>query len=474
MPPKMDKEIIVAGPESSNYVPLQENNKDNGKDHDNVLKDPRQLDEIGICSNCTAEKAQVKDETVSCINCQKLFHALCLSTVSSDTNNSRPKFKSDNPCTKSFYTAFTQNGANKSKEKHMGNFLFMCDPCFTQHQVKLTSTTNDHVQVLDNRVTHLASDVTEIKKLLENVIAGKSINHSPVENLISEAKAQCTIEPATAQGESYNVWQDEIRTKSLLVVTKDANVPCKELEKTVIDNGIQVHKQYLDSNGDQVLILPTQASRDNLKEKLISSGIASDQLKEPKKRHPTISVVGLPKDFDIHHKEEIRNNIVRQNPYISHCLEADSSLFDVLSVKPLRANQNIKQAIIRLSDDIRIAIRDNNNRLFFGLLSCQVYDQLYIKRCNKCQGFGHYSKTCKNQVFCGFCAAPGHETQECDNKDKNSQEKNNLMPAYCCINCKKSGLSVDSCKHAAFSTECPSYRIQQEKLKASLSYYSKN
>ena len=165
---------------------------------------------------------------------------------------------------------------------------------------------------------------------------------------------------------------------------------------------------------------------------------------------------------------------MRQNPYISHCLEADSSLFDVLSVKPLRANQNIKQAIIRLSDDIRIAIRDNNNRLFFGLLSCQVYDQLYIKRCNKCQGFGHYSKTCKNQVFCGFCAAPRHETQECDNKDKNSQEKNNLMPAYCCINCKKSGLSVDSCKHAAFSTECPSYRIQQEKLKASLSYYSKN
>ena len=149
-----------------------------------------------------------------------------------------------------------------------------------------------------------------------------------------------------------------------------------------------ISKQYLDSNGDQVLILPTQASRDNLKEKLISSGIASDQLKEPKKRHPTISVVGLPKDFDIHHKEEIRNNIVRQNPYISHCLEADSSLFDVLSVKPLRANQNIKQAImIRLIDNIRIAIQDNNSRLFFGLISCQVYDQLYIKRCQLNKNF---------------------------------------------------------------------------------------
>ncbi|XP_063687427.1 uncharacterized protein LOC134820766 [Bolinopsis microptera] len=382
MPPKIDHmEIKVAGSVSSNYVPLQDN--------DNVLKDPRQLEENGTCSNCAVEKAQVKDETV-----------------------------------------------------------------------------------LDNRVTHLASDVTEIKKLLENVIAGKSINHSPVDNLISTAKAQCTLKPATDQGE--NVWLDEIRTKSLLVVTKGANVPCKDLEKTVVDNGIQVHKQYVDSNGDQVLILPTQASRDNLKTELISSGIAANQLKEPKQRYPTISVVGLPKDFSRDHKEEIRNTILKQNPYISHCLKADPSLFDVLSVKPLRANQNIKQAIIRLSDNIRIAIRDNNNRLFFGLLSCQVYDQLYIKRCNKCQGFGHYSKTCKNEVYCGFCAAPGHETQQCDNKDNNSEEKNDLMPTYCCINCKKSGSPDDLCKHAAFSTECPSYRVQQEKLKASLSYYSKN
>ena len=110
--------------------------------------------------------------------------------------------------------------------------------------MKQTSTTNNHVQVL------------------ENVIAGKSINHYPVENLILIAKAQCTMEPATAQGESHNVWQDEIRTKSLLVVTKGANVLCKELEKTVVDNGIQVHKQYLE--------------------------------------------------------EELRNSIVRKNPYISH------------------------------------------------------------------------------------------------------------------------------------------------------------
>ena len=40
--------------------------------------------------------------------------------------------------------------------------------------------------------------------------------------------------------------------------------------------------------------------------------------------------------------------------------------------------------------------------------SCAVYDQWYVKRCNKCQLFGHYAKQCGNRACCGYCAADDH------------------------------------------------------------------
>ncbi len=130
-------------------------------------------------------------------------------------------------------------------------------------------------------------------------------------------------------------------------------------------------------------------------------------------------------------------------------------------------NENVKQAIIRVSDNVRHAINGCNNRLYFSMVSCRVYDQLYIKRCNKCQGFDHYAKNCSSVVCCGLCGTIGHETHNCPHKDKS-----NKASSYKCVNCSNSGKhTID---HPAYSSDCPSYRIKQEKLKASLSYYSKN
>ena len=291
----------------------------------------------------------------------------------------------------------------------------------------------------------------------------------PSAPLINQVDSSSANPPTNPTG---NLWLDEgkvNKVKSLLVVAKDANVEGKALEKTVIENGIQVQKQYVNNNGDTVIIFPDETSRNNLKEKLTSTGITSNLMKEPKGRYPVISVVGIPKEFDKNNKDDIYKTLLSQNPYITDCLKNESSTFEILSVKPLRANENIKQAIVRLSDDIRHVIKRNNDKIYFGLLSCSVYDQLYIKRCHKCQGFGHYAKDCSHSTCCGTCASNDHETLNCIHKDSP-----NVTSFHSCTNCIKAGKTGDDTKHPAYSNECSAYRTKQEKLKASLSYYSKN
>ena len=447
------------GPGFSNNVfqGLKDGDNENGNGHDTETRSPRMLSDKGVCGNCSLDGLE---ESVCCFLCKKLFHALC-----NTLTNSKVTYLTDNPCTKSFHNSYSQNIANKNKGSRFGSFVFLCDLCRTKHETKEACTTNNRVQILDNRVTNLADDVGEIKRMLQTVMdAGRGVQCSPLD------QQNMDMAHSNAQNVEINAWHDKDRVKSLLVVAKDAQVTNSNLEKAVVDNGLQVQKQYIDKNGDTILIFPSQKARDGLKQKLAESGVDQNLLKEPKKRHPTISVVGIPKEFDMENKKDICDTILKQNPTINEGLKAESSLFDIISVKPLRSNPHVKQAIIRVSDNIRVAIRNNHNRLYFGLLSCQVYDQLYIKRCNKCQGFGHYARTCSNQMCCGLCGTIGHETQGCPHKDKPD-----LSAFYRCVNCSKSNAtSGTDNKHPAYYQNCPSYQVQQEKLKASLPYYSKN
>ena len=73
----------------------------------------------------------------------------------------------------------------------------------------------------------------------------------------------------------------------------------------------------------------------------------------------------------------------------------ENNVFEVLLIKPGKNKPNIKQAIIRLSDDVRYPVKDTGDRLFCGMASCKVYDQLYIKRCNRCLDSGHWTLSSK-------------------------------------------------------------------------------
>ena len=132
---------------------------------------------------------------------------------------------------------------------------------------------------------------------------------------------------------------------------------------------------------------------------------------------------------------------------------------EILTIRPLRNNDKIYRANIKVSNNVRRAIASQGNRVFTSQGSLKVYDSFYIRRCFKCQCFGHIAQHCSAESHvCGNCAE-NHKTNDCESEN------------ICCSNCKKLGQRYD---HSAFSPTCFSYIKEQKKLQASIEYHQKN
>ena len=94
--------------------------------------------------------------------------------------------------------------------------------------------------------------------------------------------------------------------------------------------------------------------------------------------------------------------------------------------------------------------RSHVPRCLEKLSSCKVYDQYHIKRCNKCQQFGHYYKDCTAIECCAKCGG-GHPINTCESAEMK------------CINCVRDG--VDTQDHCTYDQKRPSLLKQQELLK---------
>ena len=399
----------------------------------------------GKCQNCDSQQVE---EFLCCLFCKVKVHMNGCFDDSDDDILS-------NSDAKSFYKAINKIGKFAHRP---GNFRFVCDPCLTNFESKQTCTTNDSVQILDKRVTDLSEDITTIKEMLKTITTSADKADNPqVYTSVADS-----YHPGT--NGNINVWQDKDRVKSLLVVNKEVDLQNMDIQKSVTDKGLQVSGQYVNKKGENVFVLPSQSAREKLKNELVASGISCDKLAEPKQRYPAISVVGIPNNFDKDSKSDLLDTILKQNPMIADLVNANNSVFEILIIKPIRKNENIKQAIVRVGDNIRYAIKNSGDKLFCGMSCCKVYDQLYIKRCNKCQDFGHYAKECSGVAFCGICGSEHHETTSCTHKENPRED------ILCCVNCKKAG--VENVKHLASSVSCPTYLARQEKMKSTISYYN--
>ena len=161
-----------------------------------------------------------------------------------------------------------------------------------------------------------------------------------------------------------------------------------------------------------------------------------------------INIVG----FETNHSTDTVFDLLVKNNYILECLvgktkEDASEFLEVKHVKPCLKNQFVYRALVKVSNAIRGIISRGNGKLCIGLYSCRVYDQSpQVRRCNKCQNFGHWVAECNsnNGQACAKCASLEHETRNCPDS---SNPK--------CINCIRAGIVNSHPAHTADSPDCP-------------------
>ena len=183
---------------------------------------------------------------------------------------------------------------------------------------------------------------------------------------------------------------------------------------------------------------------------------------------PSISIVGVTTDeWNIAQVNDagltaLKEKFRSYNPFLEDLIESGES-FNILFIKPPKGNFNNFHVVARVSPKIRDVLHNRGNRIVIEAISVRVYDRFYVKRCNRCNGFGHYANSCQEPQSCGVCASLNHQSSECD--DKNTTGTQHLN----CINCKRSNRKSQG--HSASSRTCETYIAAQKKLKVNIPYY---
>ena len=369
----------------------------------------------GKCNSCAE---QVDDnEVMTCFRCKVHFHAVCQG--------------SNAICNKSLLSLWQQRSTKR-------NFTWYCDSCLTQLEMDDTVTQAPVLQKvtdLEDKIGLLNAKVSSISELL----TANPLQQSSGPTIVSST--------SNNHGNSNNIWQNT--SKVMIMKNNLGAVDLKQLEQRVIGAQIQVTNSRRNTNGDVVITCPTSSAAKKIKD-IATEVLPGHTIKDPLVKFSWINVVGFESNHSI---DTVFDLLVKNNMFFEFLKDKDPSdvtdYLEVKVVKPCLKNPTIYRALIKVSTALRQVIKRGKDKLRIGLYSCRVYDQApQIKRCNKCQRFGHWVSDCKpeNGVACAKCGSLQHESINCNNPSLKN-----------CVNCERAGISNLHPPHCADSSACPCF-----------------
>ena len=384
---------------------------------------PQQLGVDDECATCeimviNSDKAP---QIIQCFVCKLRFHATC---------KTRP---AGNKTLLDKFLAPTTSA----------NFQWFCDTCKTQDEYSKVMDQANRINLLEAKLEHLEGIETKLDAVL------KLLKDAPVNPAISSQPAP--PRPVTP------LYSDKF---TAILVKKSGEESSEETHNKTVEmiqtNNLQVLKTKVTSTGDTVVQFPNDNIANEFKQQLRLSTPSAETV-DLKKKKVSISVVGVPGMST----EAVKADILTKNPQINNMirLHGDDHQITVNYVKPTRNKPEINQANLTVSNTVRDIIAKNNDRLLIGDVCCRVYSvTVHVRRCVKCQEFGHWHRVCPAQsASCAICSE-SHETRDCPNTEKPGKNQK-------CINCIRKGAPVTNHHgHRASSPTCPLYLEERLKL----------
>lgn len=180
---------------------------------------------------------------------------------------------------------------------------------------------------------------------------------------------------------------------------------------------------------------------------------------------PKLKVVGINTEYE---KAELEENLRAQN-----FAELSDKVCNVTYIQKMSknktelternedTNENSFTAYLDVDPSIYHKIM-LTGKVYIGWQRCMVYEDLNMKRCYKCCGYGHSIKKCTNRQKCGFCSGE-HEAKDC-------MQKHILQ----CSNCMESNNKYHtkrSFNHSVFDHDkCETYKSREIFLRTKINY----
>ena len=377
------------------------------------------LDAKGNCKKC---KKCAQQECMECWMCKHQYHVI-------DCDEEEPMvqasfFRNQWPTIARKWTCIT----------------FTCPNCKEDHNTKDQQIMSRRVTLIEEMALKTSQQLESITELLSEKKSGQNQEKTYASVVSEEAPSLIVIEKPEVE-----ISKEEKKEK------------LDQLNKVARESKAMIKKTYTNKTGKTVVVCNSEQSKELILPH-VNKLFSERKIKTPRQKLPTVSIPFIQGSYE---KEELLFTLRDQNQDCG--LLFDQENVEVIFISPMKNqdNQDLYQAVLRVSEDLRRKIDSNGNRVFIGSTSCPVYDRFYVKRCNNCQGYHHYQKECKRDAVCGKCAER-HATRNC-NED----------PAvFKCINCSVAG--IEDIGHCANSHECPTYINEQEKLKKTIHYYQKN
>ena len=393
------------------------------------------VNESSICSSCNQKVSDTQGLT--CMECDCFFHGVCPSAADKDTQL----------CNATFLASFLKPSVKP-------NFTWTCDICKTESETNKVATLRQQIKSIST--VHTA----QINTLI-NLVTDLTVKVDK----ISETKAKPDEIATTVWGDKNKVQ----KMKSALVIKPDGHgkkVNANVVRKFAANEGIPVDSVIEAVNGEMFVNLPDEESRDRVGQ-FLEETHSSNPIVKLMSKLPTIAVMGVT-SRDVKNDEDedltpaqLEQSIYKQNRSIAHLIDNGSQL-KVVFVRPPPPRKLFYTVVIRVSPDIRTVIKDMKNKIYMGVSVHNIVDRFHVKRCNRCQGFGHYEDKCPptNHLVCGFCAKD-HKSDDCPAKTKNHEY-------HKCINCSGDGHNASG--HPAFWTKCPAYITAQRKSMKTIAF----
>ena len=382
------------------------------------------LDSSGTCTKC---KEKADHECMKCFGCEEFYHVINCSSGSK------------NQVTITFFNTW------ENMQRLYDNIQYICDACKQDKKLKKDI-------VISNRMCVIEDDLRGMKDDINNKLLGLGEMIQALAKLKEKAPEPIVpVRPTYAE-----------KASAVIVIKKKVNGPSADMDiiyQAAVNTNAAVSKAYKNRTGDTVVVCDDEASKQSMLP-ILNEKMESDRFTviTPPPRRPTINIIDIPVNYS---KEDLLDRVKSHNATKFTGIDLNADNFKIIFTKPQFKNNNLFKATVRVSEDVRKAISNASNKLFIGLSSCPVYDDFFVKRCNRCQQFGHWKDDCNadTPVVCGKCSGH-HETKDC------------TVDVIKCNNCVHA--KHNDTNHETSYNKCVVYIAARKKIELTINYYKNN